>query len=128
MTTLLRNAGKGMAGALLFVTVVWIVADTSSGPLLAEDPDGVLAEVALGGALVATVIGGMLGTLMAFVLRGRPGAPRRFMNICATMLVLYGVFAFVQAEDLVTGVWLNVMHLAAAAPILDQLTRWLRSS
>ena len=127
MKTLLRSAGRGLAGALLFVTVVWVVADASSGPLLAEDPDGVLAEVPLAGALIATVIGGVIGALLAYVLRSRPGAPRRFINICATLLVLYGVFAFVQAEDLVTGIWLNVMHLAAAAPIIDQMTRWLRA-
>ena len=128
MKTLMKAAGTGTSGAVVFVIAVWFVADAASGPILADNPDGDLAEVRLAGAIIATIIGGILGTGLAFLLRGRARGERRFLNICGALLIVYGAWAFSQAEDLVTGIWLNVMHLAAAAPIIDQLRRWLRTT
>lgn len=127
MQKMMKSAGTGIAGAVVFVVAVWFVADAATGPILAEDPNGDLAQVRLVGAIVATIIGGLLGAGLAFLLRGRPRAERRFINICGVLLIVYGAWAFSRAEDVVTGVWLNVMHLAAAAPIIDQMRRWLRS-
>ena len=126
MKTLLKATGTGIVGAVVFVTLVFVAADASSGPLLVESPDGELAQVAFAGAIVFTILGGIVGAGIARVLRGRARAERRFLNICAGFLIVYGAYAFNQAVDLTTGVWLNVMHLAAAAPIVDQLRRWLR--
>ena len=80
------------------------------------------------GAAIAAVVGGLFGTGIAFLLRGRERAERRFINVCGVLLIITGAWAFSRAEDTVTGVWLNVMHLAAAAPIIDQLRRWLRAT
>lgn len=125
--TLMRAGATGTVTAVVFVSAVFFVADAGSGPLLAEGPDGELGEASVVGAVVLTTIGGVVGAAIAFVLRTRERAELRFLNICAVFLVIYGAWAFNQAERMSTGIWLNVMHLAAAAPIIDQLRRWLRS-
>ena len=127
MKTLMRAAGTGIVTAVVFVAAVFFVADAASGPLIAETPDGELGEASVVGAVVFTILGGIIGTGIAYLLRKRPRAELRFINICAVFLVIFGAWAFNQANDLTTGIWLNVMHLAAAAPIIDQLRRWLRS-
>jgi prolipoprotein diacylglyceryltransferase len=126
-TTLIKAAGRGILAAIAFVIATWVVADTSSGPLLVENPDGGLAQARLLAAVVFTVIGGIIGTGIAYVLRNRERGDLRFLNICLGFLIVYGAWAFNQAEDITTGIWLNVMHLAAAAPIIDQLRRWMRA-
>ena len=83
MKTLMKAAGTGTLGAVVFVIAVWFVADAASGPILADNPDGDLAEVRLAGAIIATIIGGILGTGLAFLLRGRARGERRFLNISA---------------------------------------------
>ncbi|MEM8925479.1 MAG: DUF6069 family protein [Actinomycetota bacterium] len=125
--SLLRQALVGIVVAAVGVAIVWLIADAASGPLMANGPDGELAEVPLGGAVFAVVIGGLVGTGIAFLLRrlGR-GAPV-FLGVCVVGLVLYGIWAFSQAENTATGVWLNVMHIVAAVPIVGLLTQWLQT-
>ncbi|MEM9200742.1 MAG: DUF6069 family protein [Actinomycetota bacterium] len=125
MNTLLRASGIGTAGAVVFVLAVWNVANVASGSILVEQGDLDLAEVRLLGALVAAVVAGVLGTVVAFVLNGRPRADLRFLNISGVVLILTGAYAFSRASDITSGIWLNLMHLAVAAPIVDQLRRWL---
>ncbi|MEM9467804.1 MAG: DUF6069 family protein [Actinomycetota bacterium] len=127
MKTLMRAAANGIVTAVVFVVAVYFVADAASGPLLVEGSNGGLAEARLVGAVVFTILGGLISAGIAYLLRTRPRAELRFINICAGFLIVSGAWAFSQAHDLTTGIWLNVMHLAAAAPIIDQLRRWLRS-
>ena len=42
-------------------------------------------------------------------------------------LTLYAILPFVAAEEVATAIWLNVMHLVAAAPIVGGLVRELRT-
>ncbi len=126
--SLLRSAGMGIVAAVVAVVIVYLIADGASGPLLAEQPgsDGP-EEVPLGGAIFATVIGGLVGTAIAF-LAGRTGRPVEiFVGICVVGLILYGLFALTAADDPTTGIWLNVMHIAAAIPIVGSLVRWLQA-
>ena len=125
--SLLQSSAVGIVAAVIAVVVVWFIADAVSGPLMANDPSGELAEVPVGSAVVAVIIGGLIGVLIAFLVKGLGRPVETFVGICVVGLVLYGVFALVQADDVATGIWLNVMHLAAAVPIVGALTRWLQS-
>ncbi len=125
--SLLRTAIVGIVAAVVAVVVVYLIADAVSGPLLAAPPGGGDAEeVPLGGAIVATVIGGVVGAGLAFVSGRTPSPVKIFVGICIVGLVLYGLFALSQAESTSTGIWLNVMHIAAAVPIVGLLARWLQ--
>lgn len=124
--SLVQSAAAGIVAAVVAVVVVFFIADAASGPLMANDPSGELAEVAVGAAVVAVIIGGLVGTLIAFLVKNLSQAAQVFLGICAVGLVLYGIFALIQADDIATGVWLNVMHIAAAIPIVGMLTRWLQ--
>ena len=48
-----------------------------------------------------------------------------FVAVCVAALALYGVVPFTAAEQTSTAIWLNAMHLAAAAPIISLLARSL---
>jgi hypothetical protein len=122
-----RTAIIGSVIGLIAVIVVFLIADAISGPLMANDPSGEMADVPLGGAIFGVVIGALVGTGLAFLLRNAGNAANIFSGICLVALVLYGIYAFVQADDAVTGIWLNVMHIAAAVPIAGLLDVWLQN-
>lgn len=124
--SLLRSAALGIVAALVAVVIVYLIADAASGPLIAAQPGSDAAEIPLGGAMFSTVVGGLVGTAIAF-LSDRTSRPVEiFVGICVVALVLYGLVALSAAEDTATGIWLNVMHIAAAVPIVGLLAQWLR--
>lgn len=125
-TTLLRAAVGGIVAALVLVLVTFLIADAASGPLLATQPGASSAEeIVVGQALGATIVGGLVGVGLALLVR-RFDEPRRvFTSMCVAALVLYGVIALIAAETALTGYWLNVMHVAAAVPIVGMLAHWL---
>ncbi len=126
--SLLRNAVVGIVAAVGAVVITFFIADAISGPLMASQPgaDGP-QEVPLGGAVFGTVFGGVVGTVLAFITSRMKRSTFVFVLICLIGLVLYGLFAWTAADNQSTGIWLNVMHLAAAVPIVGQLTRWVAS-
>ena len=125
--SLFRTAAVGIVAAVVAVVVVFLIADSASGPLLAEQPGGDGAEeVPLGGAVFGTVIGGLVGTGLAALAGRMSRSVQVFVGTCVVALVLYGLFAFSAADDTATGIWLNVMHIAAALPIVGLLARWLQ--
>ena len=123
--SLLRRAVAGIVAAVIAVVVVFAIADAASGPLLAAQPGSdVTEEIPLGAAIFGTVVGGLVGTVIALLSVSRP--VEVFVGVCVVALVLYGLFALSAADDSATGIWLNVMHIAAAVPIVGLLARWLR--
>lgn len=128
IASLLRSAVVGIVAAVGAVVITFFIADLISGPLMATQPgaDGP-QDVPLGGAVFGTVIGGLVGTVLAVVIARLKGAVPIFLLVCLVGLVLYGWFALSAAETQSTGIWLNVMHIAAAVPIVGQLTRWISS-
>lgn len=128
IASLIRSAIVGTVVAVGAVAIVYLLADAISGPLLADqfgadEPQ----ETPLAGALIATIVGGVGGTVLAVISSRFKPAATIFVGICVVGLVLYGIFAMNAADSQSTGIWLNVMHLVAAAPIVGQLTGWLRS-
>ncbi len=123
---LARSAAVGIVGALVLVAIVFFIADAVSGPLMvtavgADAPE----ELPLGGALFATVIGGLAGIVIAAVASRFDRGPTIFLIVCVVGLVLYGFLPFGATDDNSTAWWLNAMHIAAAVPIVGSLYRWL---
>lgn len=127
MNRSIAKAGAiGTGVAVILVLIVMFIADAASGPLLVTPPGGdAPEEVPIGGAAIFTVLGGLVGTALAIALL-RVATPRRiFLIVCVAGLVLYGIMPFTAAEEVSTAIWLNVMHVAAAVPIVGMLARTL---
>lgn len=126
--SLVKSAGIGIVAAVIAVLIVFLIADAASGPLRAEQPGGGgVDDIPLGGALFGTVIGGLVGTAIAAVAARLGRSVEVFLGACVVGLILYGLFALSSADNTSTGIWLNVMHLVAAVPIVGLLARWLQS-
>lgn len=125
-TPLLRAGSIGIGMALVLVAIVFFIADSASGPLLVSIPGSETPEeVPIGAALFFTVLGGFIGIGLAWS-SGRLRRPRSsFVIICVVALVLYGIQPFTAAEETAAAIWLNVMHVAAAIPIVGMLAATL---
>jgi len=128
--SLLRAGGLGIIGALILVFITFLIADAVSGPLSVTPPGGDGPEaLAIGDTIVPTVLGGLIGVGLAALTRRFFSNPSRvFIGICIAGLILYGIAPFSAAEETATAIWLNVMHIAAAIPIVGLLSRWLDAS
>ena len=123
---LVKAAGFGTAIALGLVLIVYLVADAVSGPLLVTQPGSdEITEIALGTVVAFTVLGGAVGLGLALVVNRRSWPPSTFVAVCIAALALYAIVPFIAAEQTSTAIWLNAMHLAAAAPIIGLLARSL---
>lgn len=123
---LVKAAGFGTAIALGLVLIVYVVADAVSGPLLVTQPGSDdITEIALGAVVAFTVLGGAVGLGLALVVNWRSWPPSTFIAVCIAALALYAIVPFTAAEQTSTAIWLNAMHLAAAAPIIGLLARSL---
>ncbi len=125
-TAIAKAAGIGTTVALGLVVIVYLVADAASGPLLVTQPGSDdITEIALGAVVTFTVLGGAVGLGLALVVNRRSWPPSTFIAVCAGALGLYAIMPFTAAEQTSTAIWLNAMHLAAAAPIIGSLARSL---
>lgn len=125
---MVKAAGTGIVAAVIGVVITFFIADAISGPLLvtaagADSPD----ELNVIAPAIFTVIGGLVGLGIAAVCeRFLSNPPAAFLGICAVGLTLYAIYPFIAAEEVSTAIWLNVMHLVAAAPIMGGLFVELR--
>lgn len=122
--TLLRPAALGTVVAVIGVATVHLLA-TALGDPLTVDPGGAPQAVPLGAAVLFTVLGGAAGYGLALLARltARPRAV--FLAVTLVALALFAVPPFGATESVGTALWLNVMHLVAAAGILPPLARAL---
>ena len=121
-----KAAGLGTAAALVLVLITYLIADAASGPLLITQPGGDNAEeVALSAVVAFTVLGGVVGLGVAFVVNWRSWPPSTFIAVCVAALALYALVPFAAAEQTSTAIWLNAMHLAVAMPIISFVARSL---
>lgn len=111
---------------LVLVLVSFLIADAVSGPLLVTQPGSDTPdEVPLAAAMIFTALGGGVGIGLSLIAK-RLRRPRSiFAAVAITALVLYGIVPFTAAEETSTAIWLNVMHVAAAVPIIGLLARSL---
>ncbi len=98
----------GVVGANLVVAP-----EFGSGP-----PD----EMEAWAAAAATVFGGFAGLVLALLSRQLKQRPTGlFLSLCLLGLLAYGFIAVIRSEEISTAIWLNLMHLAAAVPIVGML-------
>ena len=109
------GAAAAAAAALAVATVIFVAA-----PEVTVDADGGTAEVvSLGDVLVATGVGSLGAVALAALLRRFSRRPRpTFLVVCAVTLTFHGLLAATVAESLGSAVWLNVLHLGVAAPLV----------
>ena len=124
--TVVRAGAIGIAVALVVVVVGFLVADAGSGPLTVSMPGNDSVErITIAQVVMFTVLGGAAGIGLALAAR-RLSRPRAtFVAVCAAALLLYGITPFAAAESTSTAIWLNVLHVAAAVPIVGSLVRRL---
>ncbi len=124
---LLATAGMVIGAALVAVTVVYLIASAATDNLLVTPPGGdAPEEVVLGTALFAATVGGVVGAVLAWATNRFGRRPRRlFVTVCVVGLVLYGIVPFTAAEQASTAIWLNLMHVAVAIPVVGGLARYL---
>ena len=127
---MLKAAIVGVIGAVVAVAITLLIADAVSGPLLVTAAGADVAEEApLAGAIMFTVLGGVIGLGIAALAKRFLGNPVPvFLGICIVGLIVFGIFAFTAAEETATAIWLNVMHVVAAIPIVGLLTQALQNS
>jgi hypothetical protein len=120
-------AGIGTAMAVALVALVYGIAQAVDANLLVTSPGAdIPKEVPIGNALGITVLGGVVGLLLAVAARRFTPRPRFiFLAVCLVLLVLDGITPFTASDETSTGVWLNAMHLVAAIPIVGSLFRAL---
>ncbi len=125
-TTVLRPAGMAILVALVLAAITFFIADAISGPLTLEPSgDAAAEEVTIGATVVAAIVGSLLGVGLALLSRLATRPQTVFLTICVVGLVGSGIMLFGQAEQASTAVWLNLMHLAVAVPVVGSLWRWL---
>ncbi len=122
-----KAALVGTVIGILAAIVFWFIATAISGDLIVTPPGESVPDRVPVGVMVPSVgIGGVAGLVIAFVLSKVTSNPATaFVATCLVALVLYGTYSFIRAEDLATGFWLNVLHIAAAIPIVGLLHRSL---
>lgn len=121
---LVRTGIAATGLAIMSVTMAYLLSQAAGAELLVASGGDATMEVALGTVLGMSVAGAGLAVALAWAF-GR-WAPRPRATFLATTLVGLGAYAavpFAAAESIVTALWLNVLHLAVAAPLLVLLGR-----
>lgn len=125
-SSVVKAGGIGIAVALVLVIVGFLVADAVSGPLTVTMPGSDSVEqISIAQVVVFTVLGGVAGIGLALAVRRLRRPRAAFVAVCAVALLLYGIMPFSAAEATSTAIWLNVLHVAAAVPIVGSLARQL---
>lgn len=125
-TPYLAAFGKAVIAANVAVTVIYAVARATGDQLITRPEFGSGEPEPLGLAVVlgATVAGGLIGVGLSLLCRRVTTRPERaFLTISTVALVAYGVLAFVRAETAGTALWLNLMHVGAAIPLIGTLAK-----
>ena len=120
---LLKATGMSLAAGLVTVTIVFVVADAATDNLLVTPVGGDVAEeIGLGVVLFMAVIGAVAGMGLAWIIgRFAPRPRATFLAVTLIGLVLFGIVPFTAAEETTTAVWLNLLHIAVAIPVIGGL-------
>ncbi len=124
MSSSIRTIAVGLGAAIVLVTITWIVARATGDDLRVKAPgqdshEKMMAYV----PAFATLIAGLVGALIAWLLRRRPNGRTIFLALVVLVMVFEGVQAFVATTSNGTAIWLNVMHVVAVAAIVPAYLR-----
>ena len=119
---LLKADATGIALAIILVLLTSGIAGLTSDPLTVSPPGATESEeISLVAGIIATTVGGLIGLAIAAASSRLKQPKRTFLIICGIGLLLSTISPLVQAEQPSTALWLNVMHFAAAIPIVGSL-------
>lgn len=126
-TSLLPLAATSIASALVAVSLGFFIAEMATGGLqISGSGSAVASPVTWANVLGATSLGGATATAAAYLVGRFTREPRRnFLAICGLGVALYSVVPFIAAETVATAVWLDVLHLTVAVPLVGGLLRYL---
>ncbi len=124
---LVRAAVVGTIIAVIAVAIVYGIATAVDADLRVTAPGSDTPQtVPIATALVITALGGAVGLLLGVLARRfTPRPALTFLSVCVVLLILDGITPFTASDKASTGIWLNLMHLAAAIPIVGNLYRSL---
>lgn len=118
--SVLWAVGTGLAVALAALT--FVVANKVAGSLVVTGT----GEVTLGNVIGFTFFGGIVGAVLAHLIRRFARRPRiTFFAVALIALAGYAVVPFTAAENLATAIWLNVLHVVVAIPVVGVLARYV---
>ena len=128
-SSFLRSAATGVLIAVVLVTVVWVVARVTGDDLRVQTPGNDNPEpMAIFFPAVAVIFNGLIGAGIVWLLRNRSNGRIIFLGLVAVILIFQGIQAFTATDSDGTALWLNGMHLAAAAAIVPIYLRLLARS
>lgn len=124
MSSSIRTIATGLGAALVLVTVTWAIARATGDDLRVKAPgQDSYDKMTIVMPAFATLLAGLVGALVAWLLRRRPNGRTIFLALAVLVLVLEGVNSFASTESNGSAIWLNVMHLVAAAAIVPAYLR-----
>ena len=128
-SSFLRSAATGILIGAVLVTLVWVVARVTGEDFRIQAPGADTPEkLPIFFPPIVTILLGAIATGVALLFRRRGWSARIFYGVAVTFLILYGLSAFSRADTTGTGIWLNVMHIAAAVGIVPPLARGIDRS
>jgi hypothetical protein len=112
--------------SMVAVTIVWLLASLISPDIRVDTPTEDNARLKWWGPALGMIFPYGLGALIAALLLIQFRRPRIWWYVIAVIaLIAVGAQAFAQANTNESAIWLNVMHLAAAAVIVPVVARFL---
>lgn len=115
----------GTGIAVLLVTAAHHVATGIADPLVVAG----LGEVTLPNVIGFTIFGATVGAVVAHLIGHFGRRPRMaFLAVALIALAGYAVVPFTAAESAQTAIWLNILHLVVAIPVVGMLARYLPGS
>lgn len=121
----LKNAVVGLAVAIIGVIIVWLIAQPISPDLRADSFNEDNQKIGIPVLLTAILFDGVLAVIVGWILFHFQKPRLWWYVIVVAVLIFSAVNAIVQATTDETAIWLNIMHLVAAAAIVPAIGRML---
>jgi len=122
-----RTGGLAIGLGVIAVLGVYLAARAVGADLMVapEFGSGPAKQLEVFPAIAATVASGVVGAGLARLTPRFAQPARTFVGLCLAGLVIYGYLTVARSDNNSTVIWLNVMHVAAAVPIVGLLTHHL---
>lgn len=115
--------------AIVAVATAYAISLAIGAELLVAGPNEAIVEVTAGSIVGMTALGGTVAVALAGAAARWSSRPRATFVVTGLVGVLaYAVVPFAAAASIATALWLNVFHLAVAAPLAAVLGRQLPPS
>lgn len=125
-STFWKQFGVAIAVAMVGVLIVWLLASLISPDILVDTPFDDDAKLEWYGPSLAIIFPYGLGAAIVAWLLVRFQKPKLWWYIATVLALLYtGYEAFDKANTNESAIWLNIMHLVAAACIVPTVARFL---